>query len=142
MQSEFNVHMTKTHPNDMFQCEHCDKTLESANGLFKHQRLYLYLEHTCEVCEQRFQFPGQEERHMKINTQKGLYKCLHCPKEYTTNSGMLKHAKSHGTSLQYELCPLSTEKRYNSKYSLAQCTRHMYRGGWTSPCKMNFKWKS
>ena len=30
MQSEFTVYMKKTHLNDMFQCEHCDKTLESA----------------------------------------------------------------------------------------------------------------
>ena len=79
---------------------------------------------------------------MKIYTQKGLYRCIHCPKEYTTNSGMLEHAKSHGTSLQCELCPASTEKRYNSKYSLAQLTRGMYGRGWTSPCKKNFKWKS
>ena len=142
MQSQFTTHMRKTHPNDMFQCEHCAKTLESANGLFKHQRSHLYLKHPCEVCERRFQFPGQKERHMKIHTQKGLYRCLHCPKEYTTNSGMLEHAKSHGTSLQCELCLVSTEKRYNSKYSLAQHTRGMHGGGWTSPCKKNFKWKS
>ena len=51
MQSQFTTHMKKTHPNDMFQCEHCAKTLESANGLFKHQRSHLYLKHPCEVCE-------------------------------------------------------------------------------------------
>ena len=26
MQSQFTTHMKQTHPNDMFQCEHCDKT--------------------------------------------------------------------------------------------------------------------
>ena len=51
MQSQFTTHMKKTHPNDMFQCERCDKTLESANSLFKHQRSHLYLKHACEVCE-------------------------------------------------------------------------------------------
>ena len=70
MQSNFTQHMKEKHPNDLFQCEYCDKTMESSNGLFKHQRSYLYLKHVCEVCDRRFQFPGQKSRHMKIHTQK------------------------------------------------------------------------
>ena len=142
MQSNFTKHMKEKHPNDLFQCEYCDKTMESSNGLFKHQRSHLYLKHVCEVCERWFQFPGQKSRHMKIHTQKDLFPCLHCPKKYTTNSGMLEHAKTHTTSLQCELCPKSTKKRYNNKYSLAQHTKGMHGGGWTAPCKANFKWKS
>ena len=142
MQSNFTKHMKEKHPNDLFQCEYCDKTMESSNGLFKHQRSHLYLKHVCEVCDRRFQFPGQKSRHMKIHTQKDLFPCLHCPKKYTTNSGMLEHAKSHTTSLQCELCPKTTEKCYNTKYSLAQHTKGMHGGGWTAPCNHNFKWKS
>ena len=84
MQSNFTKHMKAKHPNDLFQCEYCDKTMESSNGLFKHQRFHLYLKHVCEVCKRRFQFPGQKSRHMKIHTQKDLFPCLHCPKKYTT----------------------------------------------------------
>ena len=91
MQSNFTKHMKEKHPNDLFQCEYCDKTMESSNGLFKHQRSHLYLKHVCEVCNRRFQFPGQKSRHMKIHTQKDLFPCLHCPKKYTTNSGMLEN---------------------------------------------------
>ena len=71
-----------------------------------------------------------------------MFPCLHWPKQYTTNSGILEHAKSHTTSLQCELCPKSTEKHYNSKYALAQHTKGMHGGGWTVPCNDNFKWKS
>ena len=114
MQSNFTKHMKAKHPNDLFQCEYCYKTMESSNGLFKHQRSHLYLKHVCEVCERPFQFPGQKSRHMKIHTQKDLFPCLHCTKKYTTNSGMLEHAKTHTTSLQCELCPKSTEKQHLS----------------------------
>ena len=114
MQSNFTKHMMAKHPNDLFQCEYCYKTMESSNRLFKHQRSHLYLKHVCEVCKRLFQFPGQKSRHMKIHTQKDLFPCLHCPKKYTTNSGMLEHAKTHTTSLQCELCPKSTEKQHLS----------------------------
>ena len=95
--------MKEKHPNNLFQCEYCDKTMESSNRLFKHQRSHLYLKHICEVCDRQFQFPGQKTRHMKIHTQKDLFPCLHCPKKYTTNSGMLEHATQLHFSVSYVL---------------------------------------
>ena len=142
MQSSFTTHMKEKHPSDSFICEYCQKSLSTSNGLFKHQRSHLYLKHVCDVCNKRFQFPGQKKKHMKVHTKTGLYRCLHCPNEYTTNSGMLEHAACHNTALKCELCPVSTEKTYNSKYALAQHTRGMHEGGWTAPCGENYKWKS
>ena len=55
---------------------------------------------------------------------------------------MLEHAKSHKVNLQCDLCPMSVEKRYNSRYALAQHKRGMHGPGWNSPCGINFKWKS
>ena len=142
MQSEFTKHIKEKHPLDKFQYEFCQKSLDTSNRLFKHQRSHLYLKHGCDYCDKHLQFPGQKTKHMQIHTKTGLYRCLHCPKEYTTNSSMLEHAACHTTSLQCKLCPKSTEKRYNSKYGLAQHTRGMHGGGWTAPCSENFKWKS
>ena len=31
----------------------------SPNSLFKHQHSHLYLKHVCDICQKRFQFPGQ-----------------------------------------------------------------------------------
>ena len=110
--------------------------------LFKHQRSHLYLKHVCDICQKRFQFPGQLQQHSKIHTGSGLFPCLHCDKKYTTNSAMLEHAKSHNVNLQCDLCPMSVQKRYNSTYALAQHKRGMHGPGWNSPCGINFKWKS
>ena len=66
MQTSFTTYLKTKHPNDLFQCEYCNKTMESSNGLFKHQRSHLYLKHACEVCNRQFQFPGQKSRHMNI----------------------------------------------------------------------------
>ena len=114
----------------------------SANGLFNHQHSHLYLKHVCDICEKRFQFPGQLKRHTKIHIGLGLFPCLHCDKKYTTNSAMLEHAKSHNVSLQCDLCPMSLGKRYNSTYALAQHQRGMHGPGWNTPCGRNYKWKS
>ena len=143
MQCNFTKHHKVEHPDDPYKCEHCEKTLETPNGLFKHQRSHNYLKHGCDICDKRFQFPKQKKIHECIHMQQGLYRCLHCDRHFTLNSpSMLVHAATHNTSIQCELYPKTSDKRYNSTYALALHTRGMHGPGWTSVCGINFKWKS
>ena len=102
----------------------------------------MYLKHACSDCGKRFQFPKQRDVHMKVHTKTDLYPCLHCDRKFTLNSTMLIHAKTHNTSLQCELCPITNKKWYNSRYALGQHVQGMHKGGWDSFCGKNFKWKS
>ena len=142
MQTLFTKHMTTEHPDSPFKCDFCPKILKSANGLFKHQRSHQYLKHQCEDCQKRFQFPGQLKRHTKLHTKQNMYPCLHCPRQFTDNSTMMIHARTHNTVLKCELCPKSNEKTYNSRYAMDQHQRGMHGDGWDSFCGENFKWKS
>ena len=142
MQCHFTKHYAMKHPDQPFKCEHCGATMQTPNGLFKHQRSHTYLKHQCEQCGKRFQFPGQKVTHMKILTGEGLYPCLHCKRSFTLNSTMMIHTKTHSTQLQCELCPKDLEKCYNSQYALGIHQQGMHHGGWNSFCGKNFKWKS
>ena len=140
MQTSFTNHMKEEHPDSPYQCDFCPKTLLSANGLFKHQRSHQYLKHQCDECGKWFQFPGQLKKHMKLHTKQNMYPCLHCDRQFTDNSTMLIHTRTHNTALKCKLCPKNTEKTYNSQYTLDQHQRGMHSDGWTSFC--GEKWKS
>ena len=94
------------------------------------------------MCGKCFQFSKQKKIHEHIHTKTGLYRCLHCDRHFTLNSTMLVHAATHNTSIQCELCPKTSDKRYNSTYALALHTQRMHGPRWTSVCHINFKWKS
>ena len=132
MQCNFTKHHKIEHPDDPYKCEHCEKMLETPNGLFKHQRSHNYLKHGCDICHKQFQFPKQKKIHECIHMKEGLYRCLHCDQHFTLNSTMLVHATTHNTSIQCELCPKTSDKRYNSTYALALHTRGMHGLGWTT----------
>ena len=134
MQCNFTKHYATKHPDKPFKCEHCAAILTMPNGLFKHQCSHMYLKHACSDCGKRFQFPKQRDVHMKVHPKTDLYPCLHCDRKFTLNSTMLIHTKTHNTSLQCELCPITNEKRYNSRYALGQHVQGMHKGGWDSFC--------
>ena len=69
MQVSFTTHYAKEHPNYPFQCEYCSHTVLSPKSLFKHQHSHLYLKHVCDICQKRFQFPGQLQWYSKNSTQ-------------------------------------------------------------------------
>ena len=142
MQCNFTTHHKEEHPYDPYKCEHCDKMLAMPNGLFKHQRSQNYLKHGCDICGKRFQFPKQKKIHERTHTKTGLYRCLHCDCHFTLNSTMPFHAATHNTSIQCELCPRTSDKRYNSTYALALHTQGMHSPSWTSFSGINYKWKS
>ena len=129
MQCNLTKHHKVEHPDDPYKCEHFEKMLETPNGLFKHQRSQNYLKHGCDICDKHFQFRKQKKIHERIHMKEGLYRCLHCDWHFTLNSTMLVHAATHNTSIQCELCPKTSDKRYNSTYTLALHTRGMHGPG-------------
>ena len=142
-QKEHNSHVRKKHKNSKFICFHCDRTFDSDNALYKHERSHYNLPYGCPECDKRFQFPYQVKTHMKVHTQKNLYQCLHCKRKFTTNLSMLTHAKTHfekWTCLHKDC--ITSDKKYNSEYNLKQHTRGKHGKGWTALCGDHFKWKS
>ena len=94
-QKDHNSHVKKDHKDCKFICFHSDRTFDSDNALYKHERSHYNLPYGCSNCDRRFQFPYQVKAHMKVHTQKNLYKCLHCERSFTTNLSMMTHAKTH-----------------------------------------------
>ena len=140
---EHNKHIKEKHKDAKHICFHCLRTFDSENGLYKHERSHYNLPYGCSQCDRRFQFPYQVTAHLKVHTQKNLYKCLHCPKEFTTNLNMKTYAKTHFDKFKctHKDCK-DSEKVYTSKGNLSQHVRGEHEGGWTAYCGEHIKWKS
>ena len=142
-QKEHNKHMKTVHKDEKFICFHCNRSFSCETALYKHERSHFNLPYGCSHCSKRFQFPGQIENHMKVHTQKELYKCLHCPRLFTTNKIMLIHSKTHSEKYKCDQpnCP-TPDREYNSKANLRQHIRGEHGEGWVAPCGKQCKWKS
>ena len=142
-QKDHNSHVKTDHKDCKFICFHCDKTFDSENALYNHERFHYNLPYGCSNCDRRFQFPYQVKAHMKVHTQKNLYKCLHCERSFTTNLSMMTHAKTH---FEEFTCPhkncSTPDKVYNSKGNLKQHISGEHGDGWTAFCGEKIKWKS
>ena len=142
-QKDHNNHVKTDHKDCKFICFHCDRTFDSDNALYKHERSHYNLPYGCSNCDRRFQFPYQVKAHMKVHTQKNLYKCLHCERSFTTNLSMKTHAKTHFEKFTCPHKQCSTpDKVYNSKGNLQQHIRGEHGQGWTAFCGEKIKWKS
>ena len=107
-QGGLNNHFMKGHPTVHFMCSYCNKQFQMANGHYKHEQSHGLFAHKCpyDKCKASFQFPSGLKAHVKTHTGKGLYRCLHCPKEYTTNRAMKALAKKHTNQcIQCPKCP-------------------------------------
>ena len=142
-QKEHNQYIKQKHDDAKHICFHCSRTFDSENGLYKHERSHYNLPYGCSQCQKRFQFPYQVSAHLKVHTQKNLYKCLHCPKEFTTNLNMKTHAKTHFDKFTctHNDCK-DSEKVYTSKGNLSQHIRGEHGPGWKAFCGEHIKWKS
>ena len=142
-QHELTNHLSTVHVESKLSCKHCGHVVKSRDGLIKHEKSHEVRDCKCEVCGKCFQFKYQLENHLKVHSQTNMYRCLHCTKEFTTNAAMLHHDKTHQTNITCDDCPAEERSKvYNSIENYRQHWRGAHGDGWTSPCNLNFKWKS
>ena len=94
MQSSFVKHHYELHSESSFKCEFCDSYFESENGLFKHERSHLYMNHICKDCGKFFQFPYQLRAHATQHTGLGKHQCSICTKEFGCKTSKDFHEKN------------------------------------------------
>ena len=104
----FNRH-TKTHQDDKFECEQCDKIFSRKEALQKHKlscgmekvkvRPISVFEFKCETCEKKFTKLSYLKQHQRTHfTRETIqtYDCKHCEKKFTSNQNLSKHVtKKH-----------------------------------------------
>ena len=138
-QGGLNMHKMTDHPTVHFTCSYCNKQFQMANGHYKHEQSHVIFAHNCpyDKCNASFQFLSGLKAHIKTHTGKGLYRCLHYPKEYTTNRAMKAHAKTHtGQCIQCSKCPITfkTISQYN------QHNKGHHGGVYVVPCGIIKQW--
>ena len=118
MQVTFVTHFSSQHQGMPFQCDFCQGSFKTCNGLFKHERSHQYLQYKCDLCEHKTQFPYQMKAHHRVHSGQGLLQCDLCQQKFTCKSLKIAHQKMHTTKLTCNQCQLGTSKVYTSPNSL------------------------
>ena len=129
----------KDHQTVHFMCPYCNRQFATANDHYKHEQSHGIFTHKCPYnnCEASFQSLSGLKAHVKTHTGKGLYRCLHCPKEYTTNRAMKAHAKKHtNQSIQCPKCPIT----FKTVAEYSQHNKGCHREGYVMPCGIKKQW--
>ena len=146
LQTEIQIvyikHMSDKHPDEQVPCRYCGKLFQTTNGLFKHERSHLYLNHKCQQCSYKAQFPYQLQQHQRTHTQQNMWMCAHCDKVFACKSSRNTHEQGHNINLKCQQCPEDTKKTFSSQTALNQHIRGQHGPGWTTFCQQTYKWKS
>ena len=96
-QRKLNKQIKEAHLNFRFMCSYCPKHFRTYNANYKHERKHGGGKHKCleKGCGRIFMYKKDLENHKKTHSWVGLIPCLHCKKQFTTNTVMCAHAKIH-----------------------------------------------
>ncbi|KAK0091934.1 hypothetical protein PV326_002495 [Microctonus aethiopoides] len=112
------------HQSAQIPCNICGKKLKSKKALDVHVLLHGNKKFQCDKCDKSFFQRCNYLKHYKhIHSEKIIYKCTHCPTEFTSESVFNKHIETHTNSQKVPQfsCTLCT-KSFISQYQLK---RHM-----------------
>uniref|UniRef100_A0A0C9QDN1 ZNF71_1 protein n=1 Tax=Fopius arisanus TaxID=64838 RepID=A0A0C9QDN1_9HYME len=109
------------HENAQIPCNVCGKKLKSKKALDVHVLLHGNKKFQCEKCDKSFFQRCNYLKHFKqIHGEKTMYKCPHCPTQFTSENSYSKHVETHLKPAEYccGLCqkkfswPVSAEETY------------------------------
>ena len=81
-QSQLIVHISQFHPNYLYPCRTCTKTLFMHNSYYKHQTEHNPPNYFCGVCSQAFYSMGELNAHMPKDGDVKPFQCTVCTKGY------------------------------------------------------------
>ena len=95
--------------------------------------------HQCIVkgCNKIFMYKKDLENHMKIHTGVGLIPCIHCNKQFTTNTAMRAHSKIHLNEVHN--CA-TCGKSFSTKPYLLQHVQGKHGKGYIALCGAQYRW--
>ena len=143
-----NKHMRDKHPTFHYACskDGCEKEFNTRNAAYKHVQKHYFLCFGCSMCGKRFQFPYQQQNHIKTHTGKGKIPCTwpKCKKMFTCNKNMFQHLQAHTDERFFcEVCdPTKTDKKYlfPTYSNLRQHKKGFHEGGFKALCRLMEKW--
>ena len=118
MQVTFVTHFSSQHQGMLFQCDFCQGSFKSCNGLFKLEHSHQYLRYKCDLCGHKTEFPYQMKAHQRVHSGQGLFQCDLCQQKFTCKSLKIAHQKMHTTKLTCNQCQPGTSKVYTSSNAL------------------------
>ena len=134
---DLTSHITASHPNFKFPCSYCQKTYDSFNGKYKHERSHAPKVHQCEYCGKAFQFPQLLLYHRHLHTGKDFIPCTNCPKKFLSQCSMDQYVVTHrNVTISCDKCSFTSKTRSYLK----QHKRGKHSPGWKAACGKKFDW--
>lgn len=108
----------QTHGNAQIPCNICGKKLKSKKALDVHVLLHGNKKYQCDKCDKSFFQRCNYVKHFRqIHGEKTMYKCPHCPTQFTSEASYGKHVESHLRPAEHpcEFCQKSFHGQYQLK---------------------------
>ena len=145
-----NLHEKENHVHLVYTCEECGATnFSSYDTMFKHTQRHYEFMHSCSVCNKKFQFPSQVEKHMSVHdTTKGFICTWQgCKKVLANKDSLRQHVLRHqDLKLKCELCTEEEQQgegepcTFPTLMSLKQHQQGKHGNGYIAPCGKVCKW--
>ncbi|XP_012251181.2 PR domain zinc finger protein 15-like isoform X2 [Athalia rosae] len=106
------------HQAAQIPCNLCGKKLKSKKALDIHMLLHGNKKHQCDKCDKSFfQKCNYRKHYNQVHGEKSMYKCTHCPAQFTNRVNFNRHIESHIKPAQFTCasCPKSFHKEYQLK---------------------------
>ena len=94
--SKLERHLTSHDGDKKLTCPKCDRRFACADSVRLHLIRHKDQNRTnvCRICNARFFFPNELEKHQRVHDGKKPFSCEHCDTEFTTFQNLCKHKKS------------------------------------------------
>ena len=104
---DLNTHHQLYHPNSIYKCHHCKKTVHTPSTWRFHQYCQCPKLHKCDDCSKYFLFKSTLKQHRRRHISQKLFKCFHggCYMSYKHPQDLNRHTVTHQQLMfECELC--------------------------------------
>lgn len=88
-------HMKLHSETNAYACDECGKAFKCKRYLRIHKNTHVVGDHTCGICNEKFDNTSKYEYHFKSHTAEKKYKCRYCEKSFIYIRHRISHEKVH-----------------------------------------------